>query len=134
MTIETNGTLAPGGIVADLASISPKLSNSESDPAAFPIEAARQTEAHRWRPAVLREWLDRYECQLKFVVSGEPDILEIRELLRRVGRPVPPERILLMPQAADRASLRRRASNVAELCLKHGYRFGHRLQVELSFR
>jgi len=134
VTVETNGTIAPGRVRADLASLSPKLSNSESAPGRRAGGRSPQPEAVRWRPDVLRQWADRFPCQWKFVVRAERDLGEIRELLRRIDRPVPPERIFLMPEATTRAAYRRRAAVVAGWCRDHGYRFGPRLQVECSFR
>ena len=60
----------PAGIRCDLASISPKLSNSTP-----PVEAAgaawlARHERTRIHLECLREWLDAYPYQLKFVVSA----------------------------------------------------------------
>ena len=58
LTIETAGTIAPGGIACDLASVSPKLLNStphQAEHAAW----RKKHEAIRWQPAVVRAWLDQ---------------------------------------------------------------------------
>ena len=54
ITIETAATIPPDGIACDLASLSPKLSNSAPDQR-LP-EAWRQKHNHlRWQPGVIRD-------------------------------------------------------------------------------
>ena len=129
ITIETAATVPPAGIACDLASLSPKLSNStppaERDPAWF-----KKHEATRLQPAVMSEWIRNYDYQLKFVVSGEPDIKEIKDLLSRLS-PVPLDRILLMPEGTDSRALASRAAWLVEICKREGFRFCPRLQIEL---
>ena len=132
ITIETAATIAPDGIFCDLASLSPKLLNSTPDAA----EAGPWRERHeslRLRPSIIRQWLEFVPTQLKFVVSAVEDIPEIEELLNQVG--VVPgftrDRVLLMPEGIDAEKLRERGPLIAELCLKHGFRFASRLQIEL---
>lgn len=131
VTVETNGTLAPEGIAVDLASLSPKLRNSEPDAGVYPREAQLQTEARRWNLAALRDWIDAYDYQLKFVVSGEGDVAEFQQLLARLERPVPPERIMLMPEGVDAATLRGRDALLVDLCKRFGYRYCRRLHIDL---
>ena len=133
VTIETNGTVAPEGIHADLASLSPKLGNSVADAGKFPSEFAMQCFDRRWKPDVLRAWIDRYDYQLKFVVATEQDLAEARQLLKRLERDIPPERIMLMPLTINesREAAREQQKAVAEMCKTYGYRYCHRLQQEL---
>jgi 7-carboxy-7-deazaguanine synthase len=131
ITVESNGTLAPEGIAVDLASLSPKLRNSEPDPATHPREARQQGEARRWNLAALRAWIDAYPYQFKFVVSAEADVREIQDLLGRLEREVPPDRVMLMPEGTDPAVLRRRDAVLVDLCKRFGYRYCRRLHIDL---
>ncbi|MDA0576693.1 MAG: 7-carboxy-7-deazaguanine synthase QueE [Verrucomicrobia bacterium] len=131
VTIETNGTIAPDGIAVDLASVSPKLANSVADTAAFPREARMQSEDRRWNLAALRAWIDGYDYQLKFVVRSEADVAEMRALLGKVARDVPPHRILLMPEGKDAETLRQRDAMLVDLCKRHGYRYCRRVHIDL---
>ena len=131
VTVETNGTVAPDGLAADLASISPKLRNSVADAKANPREAKMQSEERRWNVAALRDWIDRYDYQLKFVVADSSDVDELRELLKRLERDVPPDRVLLMPEGVDRDALRGRHASLLEVCKRYGYRYCRRLHIEM---
>ena len=129
ITIETAGTMMPRGIECDLASLSPKLKNSIPE---FSIAGAwkEKHEATRYQPEVLRAWIQDYHVQLKFVVASENDLPEIEALLQDV-RPVPRDRILLMPEGTQIEVLRQRSPLIAKLCLERGFRFAPRLQIEL---
>jgi hypothetical protein len=64
-------------VEADLLSISPKLANSN------PATSNHHFQPHqrlRINQPVLRQFLDYYSCQLKFVVEIEPDLVEIQQL------------------------------------------------------
>ncbi|MCE9614405.1 MAG: 7-carboxy-7-deazaguanine synthase QueE [Lentisphaerae bacterium] len=131
VTIETNATLAPDGMAVDLASLSPKLRNSEADVRTHPREARMQGEAQRWNLAALRAWIDAYDYQLKFVVSRSADLDEIQALLGRLERPIPAERVMLMPEGTDAATLRARDALLVDLCKRLGYRYCRRLHIDL---
>jgi 7-carboxy-7-deazaguanine synthase len=134
ITIETAATIPPDGMSFDLGSLSPKLSNSTPDIIQAGAWRMRH-EATRLKPKVIRQWLEAGPCQIKFVVSTAGDLLEIEELLAGVG--VGPasgftrDRVLLMPEGIDVETLRARGPLLAGLCLKHGFRFAPRLQIEL---
>jgi 7-carboxy-7-deazaguanine synthase len=130
LTIETAATIAPGGIACDLASLSPKLLNSAPDER---LSAAwrKKHEQLRWQPNVVREWIDRYPYQFKFVVSQPGDIEEIEGMLVSLGRDIPRERVLLMPEGTTLETIRSRAGWLGELCKARGYRYAHRLHIEL---
>jgi 7-carboxy-7-deazaguanine synthase len=129
ITIETAGTILPNSISCDLASISPKLSNStpslERDPA-----WAKKHDSTRLQPEVISEWIRKYPVQLKFVVSSENDLAEIKHLLSRLP-PVPLDQILLMPEGIDVKTLAARSPWLVEICKREGFRFCPRLQIEL---
>ena len=123
VTIETNGTLPPDGVACDLASISPKLRHSSRMPDA--------DAAQRICLSALNAWMCQYPFQLKFVVAEPEDLVEVRQLLRTLERPAPPEQVLLMPQGVDRELLRQRDAWLIDACKEHGYRYCRRLQIEL---
>ncbi len=131
VTIETAGTLMPSEIACDLASISPKLSTSTPDEAEIGSGWSQRHEDRRLQPEVLRQWIDEYPYQLKFVVKERQDLVEIQELLRLIDRPIPAEKILLMPEGVDPASLQARSELLVELCKTHGYRLCTRLHIDL---
>jgi 7-carboxy-7-deazaguanine synthase len=130
LTIETAATVPPGGIACDLASLSPKLANSAPDDR-LPIEWRERHEALRLQPGVIREWIERYPFQLKFVIAGIADLQEIEEILEQVAVPVDPANVLLMPEGTDVATLATRGQWVAEICRERGYRFCPRLHIAL---
>ena len=129
ITIETAGTIAPGGIACDLASLSPKLANSTPTEGIEPAWREKH-ERLRLQPDVIRQWLGG-EFQLKFVVRDEGDLPEIEALLATIGAPIPPERILFMPEGVTVEALRQRQDLVVELCKRKGYRYCPRLHIEL---
>jgi 7-carboxy-7-deazaguanine synthase len=129
ITIETAGTLPPNGIPCDLASISPKLSNSTPSYERDPVWAKKH-EITRLQPDVIAEWIKNYEFQLKFVVSNEKDLAEIKILLSRLP-PVPFHQILLMPEGIDSKTLATRSPWLVEICKREGFRFCPRLHIEL---
>jgi 7-carboxy-7-deazaguanine synthase len=129
ITIETAGTILPNSISCDLASISPKLSNSTPSPERDPAWAKKH-EAIRLQPEVISEWIRKYPFQLKFVVSSEKDLAEIKDLLSRLP-PVPFHQVLLMPEGIDSKTLASRSPWLVEICKREGFRFCPRLHIEL---
>jgi 7-carboxy-7-deazaguanine synthase len=130
ITIETAATVAPAGIACDLASLSPKLLNSAPDP----IEHAawrRKHEATRWQPDTVRAWIDAYPYQFKFVITRVEDIAEVEGMLGALRREIPRHKVLLVPETTSREGMRERALWLSEACKEHGYRYAHRLQIEL---
>src|SRR2546423_11827157 len=96
ITIETAATVYEP-VEMDLASLSPKLSNSTPTDR----EGGRFARAHekaRLNIPVIQQFIDKApEFQLKFVVSGEADLQEIDALMSEV-RGWKPEDVLLMPE------------------------------------
>lgn len=140
ITIETAGTV-DRDVAFDLMSISPKLSNSTpvDDPRDPDGRWARLHEARRIDLDALQALLDRAAPgtgrarQLKFVVTGgermEAEVAEIDALLGSV-RGVDPAEVMLMPEGVatpDRA----RTGPVADLCMRRGWRYCHRLHIDL---
>jgi 7-carboxy-7-deazaguanine synthase len=127
ITIETAGTVFQE-LRCDLMSISPKLANStpwERDQGRWAV----QHERLRFKPNVLRQLMDAYPCQLKFVVSSASDVEEIAQMQQQLTAPA--EKIILMPEGVNRGVLRERGLWLAEICKERGYRFSPRLHIEL---
>jgi 7-carboxy-7-deazaguanine synthase len=103
LTIETAGTVIPEGIACDLASISPKLSNSTPS-------LERGGEA----------WVKRHE-----ETRLQPEVLET------IGVPIEPNRVLLMPEGTSVEALQARYPLLIEACKAFGYRLSPRLHIDL---
>jgi 7-carboxy-7-deazaguanine synthase len=131
ITIETAGTVSPEGIACDLASLSPKLSNST--PTANEIDQAwiQRHEQTRLRPEILRAWLAAGNYQLKFVYTQASDLDEIDALIESIGIPVPASKVLLMPEGTDEAHIASRQRELVSLCTQRGNRYCDRLHIRL---
>ena len=125
ITIETNGTLFEK-VEADLLSISPKLENS--NPSEF-NHHFKQHQRNRINQLVLRQFLDYYSCQLKFVVETEKDLFEIHQLEREMQ--IPASIIVLMPQGITNNQIQEKQNWIVETCKKYGYRYSPRLHVDI---
>ena len=117
--VETNGTIVPTDIAShvDQWNVSPKLASSGNTPAAREVAPALH-----WFAAVP-------SASFKFVVAAPEDVDEACALVARYG--LPPDRVLLMPEAADPATLAARSPWVVAACQRTGYRYGPRLHVAL---
>lgn len=131
ITIETAGTISPNGIDCDLASLSPKLSSSAPQKGELSDEWLRRHEAARLQPQILREWVDNYNYQLKFVLSSRDELDELRKIVAEIGRTIPSAKILLMPEGTDSGALRNRQKMLLDICKEHGYRYCSRLHIDL---
>ena len=131
VTIETAGTMAPGGIACDLASLSPKLANSTPQAGTISEAWIQRHESARLRPEVFAEWVSQYPFQFKFVVTDRNDLPEIERLLSKIEAHIPPSKILLMPEGTDSRRLRERQFDLLELCKEKGYRYCDRLHIHL---
>lgn len=130
ITIETAATVPPEGIACDLASLSPKLRNSLPDDR-LPRAWSERHDQTRFQPTVWRAWMNHSPYQFKFVIASPDDLQEMETLLGIVGAPIPRHKILLMPEAISLERLRERAAWLSEQCKTHGYRYAHRLHIEL---
>ena len=131
ITIETAGTVAPAGIACDLASISPKFSNST--PLEVGIDPAwiKRHEETRRRPDVLGQWIEAYPHQIKLVVADEADAVEAVAALKAEFPELAPYKIHLMPEGTDARTLAVRESWLIDFCKKFGYRYCDRLHIRL---
>ena len=128
ITLETAGTVFKP-VACDLASLSPKLSNSTPHQRESGRFALRH-EQLRLQPDVLRAFMEHCPYQLKFVIDRPADIEEVLALLDQLP-PVEADRVLLMPQGTSREELAERGAWVAELCKQHEFRFCGRIHIEL---
>ena len=131
ITIETAGTVSPEGIACDLASLSPKLSNSTPSPNEIDQAWIERHEQTRLRPEILRAWLEAGNYQLKFVYTKASDLDEIDALIESIGIPVPASKVLLMPEGTDEAHIASRQMELVSLCTKRGNRYCDRLHIRL---
>ena len=131
ITIETAGSIAPEGICCDLASLSPKLTNSTPHEDLVGAAWVERHERLRMRPQCLREWITTYPYQLKFVVSAESQIEEIQQLLESLDCMVPAGKVGLMPEGVSEQALATRRDFVVAACKHHGFRYCHRLHIGL---
>ena len=131
ITIETAGTIPPNGIQCDLASLSPKLSDSTPKEGDINKEWIDLHESKRLDYDILSEWVNLYNFQLKFVVSKEEEIKEIQNVISRIEGKILPEKVLLMPEGIDPDTLRSRYDLLIDLCKENGYRLCNRLHIDL---
>jgi 7-carboxy-7-deazaguanine synthase len=132
VTIETAGTIFREA-ACDLMSISPKLASStprEGD-ARDPLGVWRaRHEERRLNLDALQRLIDASpERQLKFVVCRREDLGEIEAVLAQL-RGWSPGDVQLMPEGTavpDPASV----AWVVQACVERGWRYCHRLHVEL---
>src|SRR5215470_2594838 len=128
ITIETAATIFKN-VACDLASMSPKLSNStpwKKERGKF----AKTHDSHRLNCAVIQKFMESHDYQLKFVVDAKPDFAEIQELLGNLGN-VDPNRVLIMAQGTTRKELRAKARWIVEFCKEAGFGYTPRLHIEL---
>lgn len=125
LTIETAATVYDL-VKLDLASLSPKLSNSTPSG-----RFAASHEKQRINVPVIQKFIDSSpEFQLKFVVSREGDLSEVESLLKQL-RGWQASDVLLMPEGIDADVLSDRSVWLSEICKQTGYRFCPRLHVML---
>lgn len=114
--VETNGSIVPEPALAELVdqwNVSPKLESSSNL-----LDA-------RWVPSAIAWFADRSNAFFKLVVVSKEDVAEIE----RLG--FPKERLILMPEGTDPATLAERSRWLAEICTQKGYRLGARLHVHI---
>jgi 7-carboxy-7-deazaguanine synthase len=118
--IETNGTVAPPpalDALVDQYNVSPKLAHS-GNPAALALIGER-----------LDAWARDPRALFKFVIATPEDLAEVRALAETHG--IVPERLFIMPEGTDSATLRTRSRWLAEAAMEAGWRFTDRLHIHL---
>lgn len=127
VTIETAGTVYQP-VKCDLMSISPKLANStprDRDGGRW----AAQHDRLRYRPEILKRLMAEHPYQLKFVLTSEGDLEEIGGIVAETG--AARERVVLMAEGTDAATLAGRGRWIAEIAKREGFRFSPRLHIDL---
>ena len=129
ITIETAATVFEP-VPMDLASLSPKLSNSTPTQR----EGGRFAEAHerqRLNIPVIQQFINHApEFQLKFVVSNARDLAEIEQILTQLTGWQAAD-VMLMPEGIDVGTLGQRSDWIIEICKSRGFRFCPRLHIAL---
>lgn len=118
--VETNGTVAPPPALDALIgqyNVSPKLAHSGN-----PAELALL-------PERLAHWAGEPRAAFKFVIAEPADVDEVLALAERYA--IPRERIWLMAEGTDSATLHRREAWLAQLCLDSRLTLSKRLHIEL---
>lgn len=128
ITIETAATLPPKGIPCHLASLSPKLANST--PPSSLGSWHRIHEKRRVKLEVIRQWIEAYPYQLKFVVASEHDAYQAITFCSQHLPEVPRSKIFLMPEARTQESLAS-LDWLVNFCKQTGCRFCDRLHLRL---
>jgi 7-carboxy-7-deazaguanine synthase len=127
LTIETAATVWRD-VPMDLASLSPKLSNSTPTARAGGRFAAAH-DRQRLNFEVIQRFVDAApDFQLKFVVADPADLTEVEQVLAAVTGWEPAD-VLLMPEGTDAGTLGSRADWLGEVCKDKGFRFCPRLHV-----
>lgn len=141
LTIETAGTRWLD-VPCDLMSISPKLGHSVPLQGVHTSSAvsrslssswSRRHEATRLNAEVLRQLIEAYPVQFKFVVREQnldEDLQEIEGILADLP-PVAPESIFLMPEGTDADAVKRMLQILVTPTMARGWRIGPRLHLDL---
>ena len=128
ITIETAATIFNNDVVCDLASLSPKLSNSR--PQGLSEKWIQRHESLRLQPQIIGRWIEKYNYQLKFVVSEESDVQQILQLLKSLPT-VTRNHIVLMPEGTQVKPLHEKSLWLTEICKKYGFRYTPRMHIDL---
>ena len=118
--VETNGTIAPSAELeasVDCFNVSPKISNSLVE------------EGVRIRPDSLKAFVRSRKAWFKFVVCDQKDLAEIEGVVSKFG--LPRDRVILMPEGIDTATLLARGRWLVDVCKEKGVRFSLRLHILL---
>ena len=118
--VETNGTVAPPPALDARVSqynVSPKLGHSGN-----PAELALV-------PERLAEWAAHPRAVFKFVIAEPADVAEVLGLVERFA--IPRERVWLMAEGVDSATLRAREAWLAQECLEHRLTSSGRLHIHI---
>ena len=128
ITIETNGTIYHP-VPADLISLSPKTSNSTPTKDQTSDGLIKVHERKRVNVKSLREFIQFYNHQFKFVVNFPEDIEEIDHIIDQVG--IDPDKVFLMPEGLTTPEILQKEYWLVALCMGKNYRYSDRLHVRL---
>lgn len=124
VTIET-AAIVWQYLYCSLLSMSPKLSTST--PYGTPQE--KNHEKHRLNHDVIKQMLNYYDCQVKFVADSPTDVDEIKQLQKETR--IPNDRIMLMPQGRSRDELCEREKWVVDVCKHEGWVYTPRAHIDI---
>jgi 7-carboxy-7-deazaguanine synthase len=116
--VETNGTIAPSPRMVELVdcfNVSPKLSSSL-------IELSKRVRAES-----LRAFARTDKAWFKFVISDPKDLVEVEAVVSEFS--ITRDRVILMPEGIDAATILARSRWLIELCKEKDLRFGTRLHI-----
>jgi 7-carboxy-7-deazaguanine synthase len=126
ITIETAGTIFQKDLECDLLSISPKLSNSVPDDS----KLADEHKKNCFNLNALQSLIDNYNYQLKFVIDTPDDLDDVALCLQKLKN-IDPDKVYLMPQAANRKEYLEKSPLIVDICKRTGFPFSPRLHVML---
>jgi 7-carboxy-7-deazaguanine synthase len=133
VTIETAGTVLtePPGVapIADLMSISPKLTSS-GPPADTPAGWAARHASARRRDDVLEALMSNAPWQLKFVIDSPEDLDEAEGWISNLGVRVTDGAVFMMPQGVTANELARTTAWLSAACESRGYRLARRHHID----
>lgn len=118
--VETNGTVEPHprfDAYVEQYNVSPKLSHS-GNPATLAL-----------LPPRMRQWASEPRAFFKFVIAEPADVDEVLFLQRAYA--ISPDKVFLMPEGTDSATLRSRLEWLAPLAAGHGFKVSDRLHIHL---
>lgn len=118
--VETNGTVEPHprfDAYVEQYNVSPKLSHS-GNPATLAL-----------LPPRLRQWAGDPRTFFKFVIAEPADVDEVLFLQRAHG--FSSDRVFLMPEGTESATLRARLEWLTPLAATHGFKVSDRLHIHL---
>lgn len=136
--IEDNGTQFSddykNGLV-DFVSLSPKLKNSIPVVGSYVKEIGRSVtesdkkihEKNYRNLESLRKWIRNFDYQLKFVISDEQDILEVKDLVSTIGASW--DRVYFMPEGSTREQIESKRKWLYEKCRDMGVKYTDRLHI-----
>lgn len=138
VTIETNGTRSydeslKDRVTIDLVSISPKLKSST--PIDVPGKWGKRHASLRENIPAIVSWIKNSKhIQLKYVVSSEDDIKEVKEQLSKIVAFLGEDDLeklstYLMPEGDTEEKLQMKRQWLVERCIEEGFRYTDRLHI-----
>lgn len=118
--IETNGTLVPSpefDATVDQYNVSPKLENSNN-----PKNLREKVKA-------LRFFAASPKANFKFVIAEKGDLNEVLRLLNSYA--IASEKVWLMPEGTNAATLAKRRKWLVDICKDNGFRYSDRLHIQI---
>lgn len=147
ITVETNGTFSPiqpeeegAGWTIDLYSVSPKLSTAvakvdqkvtlpDGTEVVFDKDKVDSLNKTRKNIPVLKEFVDAFGYQFKFVYSGPASYQEILKYVEELG--VEPQNVMLMPEGMTEEVLQKHRKEAADICIHEGWNYTDRLHITI---